>query len=164
MSKERNREIESRETHEASREVENRETEIRDEPWKPQSILPDPDPKDGYVFRWIATSVNGTVLNTNVSSRFREGWSPVTMEEHPEIAKNVVPDYNSHFKGNIEIGGLLLCKADEKTMKKRDEYYQNMAKSQIEATDQNYFREQDPRMPMQSEKDTRVKFGSEKSR
>jgi len=70
MSEERNREIEGRETHEASREVENRETEKRDEPWAPQSILPDPKPQDGYVFRWIATSVNGTVLNTNVSSRF----------------------------------------------------------------------------------------------
>ena len=83
------------------------------------------------------------------------------MEDHPEIAKNVVPDYDSHFKGNIEIGGLLLCKADENTMKKRDDYYQNMAKSQMEATDQNYFREQDSRMPMSSDKDTRVKFGSD---
>ena len=161
MSEERNREIEGRETHEASREVENRETEKRDEPWAPQSILPDPKPQDGYVFRWIATSVNGTVLNTNVSARFREGWEPVKMEDHPEIAKNVVPDYDSHFKGNIEIGGLLLCKADENTMKKRDDYYQNMAKSQMEATDQNYFREQDSRMPMSSDKDTRVKFGSD---
>jgi len=112
MSEERNREIEGRETHEASREVENREAEKRDEPWAPQTILPDPDPQDGYVFRWIATSVNGTVLNTNVSSRFREGWEPVKMEDHPEIAENIVPDYHSHFKGNIEIGGLLLCKAD----------------------------------------------------
>jgi len=46
-------------------------------------------------------------------------------------------------------------------MKKRDEYYQEMAKAQIEATDQNYFREQDSRMPMSSDKDTRVKFGSD---
>ena len=94
------------------REAESRTAEERpSDSWLPASILPNPDPVDGWVFRWIRTSTLGKADNTNVSQKFREGWVPVKAEDHPEL--EVMSDIDSRFEGNIEIGGLLLCKAPE---------------------------------------------------
>ena len=92
------------------REKESRTAEERpSDSWVPASILPNPKPVDGWVFRWIRTSTLGKADNTNVSQKFREGWIPVKAEDHPEL--EVMSDIDSRFSGNLEIGGLLLCKA-----------------------------------------------------
>lgn len=137
-----------------AREVEQRPSDS----WKPASVLPTPDPQDGWVFRWIRTSTLGKSDNTNVSQKFREGWQPVRAEDHPEL--EVMSDIGSRFEGNIEIGGLLLCKAPEAEMQKRSEYFQRMAESQMESVDNNFLRENDPRMPvLNPERSTRTTFG-----
>ncbi len=145
----------------APRNVDERKEDTRpSDDYLPQSLLPDPIPQDGWVFRWIRTSINGESDNLNVSGRFREGWEPVMAEDHPEL--KIPSDYGSEFakKGNIEIGGLLLCKAPEEVMKKRDEYYRQQAANQMEGVDRNYLRENDPRMPLlKPERDTKIKFG-----
>src|SRR6056300_769177 len=87
-----------------------RENETRkSDAWTPASVLPVPAEKDGWVFRWIRTSVLGHSDNTNVSQKMREGWVPVKASDHPEM--QVMSDVDSRFEGNIEVGGLLLCKA-----------------------------------------------------
>jgi hypothetical protein len=68
-------------------------------------------------------------------------------------------DPNSRFKGNIEIGGLLLCKAPEEMMKQRDDYYLKQAQSQMEAVDNNFMRSNDSRMPLFNEKRSTTSFG-----
>jgi len=145
----------------APREVDERKDDTRpDDAFIPQSLLPIPEPQDGWVFRWVRTSILGESDNINVSTRFREGWEPVMAEEHPEL--KIQSDYGSQFaaKGNIEIGGLLLCKAPEKTMQQRSKYYEDMAQQQMEGVDRNYLRENDPRMPLlRPERTTKVKFG-----
>ena len=99
-----------------------REDAVReDDSWVPSSVLPTPDPQDGWRFRWIRTSVLGHADNTNVSQKFRDGWVPVKREDHPEL--KIMSDINSQFEGNIEQGGLLLCKAPEKKMKARTRHY-----------------------------------------
>jgi hypothetical protein len=75
------------------RTLETRESEIREESWEPASILPDPLPQEGWVFRWIRTSMVGTLDNMNVSKRFREGWEPVKAEDHPEL--QIMSDHKS---------------------------------------------------------------------
>ena len=85
-----------------------------DDSWIPSSVLPTPDPQNGWRFRWIRTSTLGQTDDTNVSRKFREGWTPVRREDHPEL--KITSDINSQFKGNIEQGGLLLCKAPEEKM------------------------------------------------
>lgn len=100
----------------------------------------------------------GNADNTNVSQKFRDGWEPVLASDHPEL--EVMSDIGSRFEGNIEIGGLLLCKAPEEQMKKREEYYQQMASQQIDSVDNNFLRENDPRMPLLNpERRTRTQFG-----
>ena len=147
-------------TSRESRDMDTRENEAHDQPWEPASILPDPEPQDGYVFRWIRTAMVGHLDNTNVSKRFREGWEPVRAEDHPEL--QVMSDHNSDWarKGAIEVGGLLLCKSVQKMVDKRRDYYAKHAASQMEAVDNAYMRENDPRMPVLApDRKTRVAFG-----
>ena len=65
--------------------------------WIPASVLPNPAPQEGWVFRWVRTSTLGHADNTNVSQKFREGWVPVKAEDHPEL--EVMSDIDSRFKG-----------------------------------------------------------------
>lgn len=140
------------------RESETRETTSRKKSWAPPTVLPEPTKNDGWRYRWIRTSTLNSSDNTNVSSKFRQGWEPVKAEEHPEIT--VMRDRNSDFKENIEVGGLLLCKAPEETMAERDEYYRDVAQSQMVSVENNFMRENDPRMPLNKpEMSTRVTFG-----
>ena len=129
-----------------------------DDSWIPSSVLPTPDPQDGWIFRWIRTSTLGQADNTNVSKKFREGWIAVKAEDHPEL--KIMPDINSQFNGNLEVGGLLLCKAPAEKMRARTKHYENVARRQMESVDSNYMRENDPRMPLlRPEKNTRTTFG-----
>ena len=143
-----------------TKEAKSRENETRDKSWEPASILPDPTPQDGWIFRWVRTSMIGNADNTNVSKKFREGWEPVRAEDHPEL--QIMSDHKSEWgaKGNIEVGGLLLCKSPEEMAEKRREYYKRHAESQMQAVDNNYMRENDPRMPVLApDRKTRVVFG-----
>ena len=143
-----------------ARELENRESAQRNKVWTPPQTLPAPNPQAGWVFRYIRTSTMGQADPQNTSAKFREGWEPVKAEDHPELMHHTDP--NSKFKGNIEIGGLLLCKAPEELMKQRDDYYAMQAKAQLQSVDNNFMRLNDERMPLFSEKKTTVSFGKGK--
>jgi len=133
-------------------------TSRKSDAWVPPAILPVPRAQDGWVFRWIRTSTLNKSDNTNVSQKFREGWIPVKLEDYPELQAQ--SDINSQFVGNVEIGGLLLCKAPAETMEKRQQYYENLANQQMEAVDTGFMQENDPRMPLlQPERKSRTSFG-----
>ena len=138
-----------------SRTEDTRENSERKVTWQRPSALPDPTPQDGVEFRWIRTSALGQSDMTNVSSKFREGWEPVKLEDHPEL--KIMSDVDSKFKGNVEVGGLLLCKNSTENMDARRDYQQNQASSQMQAVDNSYMKESDPRMPvLRPEKSTRT--------
>lgn len=142
----------------APRDLETREHETRAPSWRPPSILPDPKPEPGYVYRWIRTSMVNSADNTNVSKQMREGYVPVRASDHPELMLSA--DANSRFKGNVEVGGLLLCKIPEEVAKQREAYYSNMARQQMDSVDNNLMRESDPRMPvLRPERTSRTTFG-----
>lgn len=137
-----------------------REEEKRNETWKPASLLPTPEPRDGFVFRWVRTSMLGNSDAVNVSAKFREGWEPVPASEFQEL--KVMSDIGSKFPENIEVGGLILCQAPQRLMEQRREYYARMAGDQMKAVDQSYMKENDPRMPLLApERQSRVsRFGN----
>ena len=141
------------------RDGEQRDSDVRpSDSWIPASVIPDPKPQDGWVFRWVRTSILGQTDATHTSRMFREGWEPVKAEDHPELM--LESDVGSKYKGNIEVGGLLLCKAPESKMKSRSEHFQKMADNQMQSVDNNYLRENDPRMPLlEPERSTRTTFG-----
>lgn len=121
--------------------------------YKPASALPDPTPEPGYAFRWVATHLLGQADPTNVSKKMREGWEPVKAEDHPELR------LMGNQSGNVEIGGLMLCKIPVEMARAREEYYQNQALAQANSVDNNYLRESDPRMPVFKESRSKVSFG-----
>ena len=139
------------------RETDSREAGEREKSWEPPQVLPDPAPQGGWVFRWIRTSIMGNQDNVNASKRFREGWEPVRAEDHPEMM--MASDRGSDYLGNIEVGGLLLCKTSEENYNARSEYFANLARQQHESVNHNFMREDDPRMPKLNESSTRVTFG-----
>jgi len=140
-----------------SREVESRSNTERPKTWQPASTLPEPDKQPGYAYRWVRVSSLGQHDARNISSKFREGWEPVRIEEQPQF--KAIVDSNSRFKDNIEVAGLLLCKVPEELMNQRKEYYAKKNRAQIESVDNNFMRENDPRMPLYSEKKSKTSFG-----
>jgi len=144
-----------------AREVENRDSTLRKKAWTPPQLLPEPNPIPGWKFKYVRVSVMGQNDPTNTSAKLREGWEPVKASDHPEIMHLADRNSNSQFKDNIEIGGLLLCKAPEEMVNQRSDYYARMNKSQMEAVDSNFMREKDGRtnMDLFSDKKSTVSFG-----
>jgi hypothetical protein len=93
----------------------------------------------------------------NVSSKLREGWEPVKASEHPEI--QLMGSDSGRFPDSIEIGGLLLCKIPAEFVEQHNAFYQAQADGQMQAVDNNFMRESDPRMPLFRERSSKVVFG-----
>jgi hypothetical protein len=141
-----------------SREADSRAVFTRPEAWRPPEALPSPDDRPGWSHRWVRLSTLGTSDPSNISSKLREGYEPCKADEYPEMMMHATTE--GRFKGNIEVGGLMLCRIPSEFLDQRSAYYANMNKSQMESVDNNFLRDSDPRMPLFSEKKTKVTFGS----
>ena len=135
-----------------------REQAERPKAWQPASTLPEPDKQPGYAYRWVRVSTLGENDARNISSALREGWEPVSINEQPQFKFMVDPD--SRFKDNIEVAGLLLCKVPEEFMEQRRAHFDKLTQAQTESVDNNFMRENDPRMPLFRERNTKTSFGS----
>ena len=142
----------------STRELDTRESFARPTAWRPPETLPSPDDRPGWKHRWIRISMLGQADPGNTSSKLREGYEPVKAEEYPELLVHASTE--GRFKGNIEVGGLLLCRIPAEFLEQRMKYYDNQNKAQMESVDNNFLRDSDPRMPLFSEKKTKVTFGS----
>ena len=140
------------------RELATREKTAKKKAWAPAQLLPDPNPEEGYSFRWVRTSTLNNADPMNVSSKLREGWEPVKATDHPEV--QLMSDMNNQYKDNIVVGGLMLCKTPTEFVQQRDAHYQGQASSQMASVDNNLMRENDPRMPLFNERKTKVTFGN----
>jgi len=140
-----------------SRDLNTRETSERPKQWMPPKLLPDPNPEDGYAFRWIRIASLGKDDATNYSSKLAEGWEPVKASDHPEI--RLFATAQNKFPDSIEVGGLLLCKTPVEFAEQRDAYYRQQAEAQMQSVDNTFMRENDPRMPMFKERSSKVTFG-----
>jgi hypothetical protein len=147
-------------TNRLNRETDNREFAERPKQWMPPELLPEPDKEAGYSYRWIRVSTLNAADPRNISSKLREGWEPVRLEEQPKF--QLLADPNSRFKDNIEIGGLLLCKTPTEFIGQRNEYIQNQTDAQTKAVDNNLMRQSDARMPIFKEGRSEVSFGKGK--
>ena len=143
-----------------TRELETREVQVRPKQWASAELLPEPDKQPGFAYRWIRVSTLNNADPRNISAKQREGWEPVKIEEQPKFQLLVDPD--SRFKGNIEVGGLLLCKTPAEFVDQRSEYYNQQTTAQTAAVDNSLMRENDPRMPLFSERKSSTSFGKGK--
>ena len=142
----------------APRIQESREVFQRPTAWRPPESLPSPDDRPGWAHRWIRTSILGSGDPSNISSKLREGYEPCKAEEYPELMMHASTD--GRFKGNIEVGGLVLCRIPSEFMSQRDEHFAKINKAQMDSVDNTYMKDNDPRMSKFAERSSKVTFGT----
>ena len=143
-----------------ARELESRTQTERPKQWQRPETLPQPDKQPGYAYRWIRVSMMNQADARNISSKIREGWEPVRIEEQPKF--QLLTDPNSRFKDNIEVAGLLLCKMPLEFVEQRKEYFDKQTQAQAESVDNSFMRESDARMPLFKERKSSASFGKGK--
>jgi len=143
-----------------ARELESRTQAERPKQWQRPETLPQPDKQPGYAYRWIRVAMMNQADARNISSKIREGWEPVRIEEQPKF--QLLTDPNSRFKDNIEVAGLLLCKMPLEFVEQRKEYFDKQTQAQAESVDNSFMRESDARMPLFKERKSSASFGKGK--
>ena len=126
--------------------------------WRAPETLPSPNPREGITHRWVRTSMMGQPDVQNISGKLREGYEPCKAEDYPEMMMHASTE--GRFMGNIEVGGLVLCSIPSEFLKQREAHFANINKATMESVDNNFMKDNDPRMSKFSEKSTKVSFGS----
>jgi hypothetical protein len=129
--------------------------------WVPPSSLDAPPAPDGFRYRWIRAEVVGFQDTKNITGRLREGYELVRAEEVENSDDYPVLD-EGKYKGVIGVGGLLLAKVPEEIAQQRQQYMSERHKELNEAVNNDLMREQDNRMPINVDRQSRVTFGGTK--
>ena len=133
-----------------------RDLKTRKKSWTPPNLLPDPPKSDDWRYKWVRVSTMGDSDPTNASRKLREGWEWVQSDDPVAQSVKIHADSTAN-KSIIEVGGLALARMPEEMAREREAYYKSMSESQVESMDQNYLRENDPRMPlMKPQRDTKI--------
>ena len=144
-----------------SRASQTRSKSERPKVWVPPSSLDAPPAPDGFRYRWIRAEVQGFQDTTNITSRQREGYELVRAEEVQNASDYPVID-EGRYKGVIGVGGLLLAKVPVEIAKQRQEYMTDRHSDRSEAVKNDLMKEQDSRMPINVDRQSRVTFGGTK--
>ena len=144
-----------------SRASQTRSKSERPKVWVQPSSLDAPPAPDGFRYRWIRAEVQGFQDTTNIQSRVREGYELVRSEEVENASDYPVID-NGKYKGVIGVGGLLLAKVPIEIAKQRQEYMTKRHEERSEAVSNDLMKEQDSRMPINVDRQSRVTFGGTK--
>ena len=129
--------------------------------WVPPSSLDAPPAPDGFRYRWIRAEVVGFQDTKNITGRLREGYELVRSEEVENASDYPVLE-EGKYKGVIGVGGLLLAKVPNEIAKQRQEYMSQKHEDRSEAVANDLMKEQDKRMPINIERQSRVTFGGTK--
>ena len=144
-----------------SRANDTRSKSERPKVWVPPSSLDAPPAPDGFRYRWIRAESVGFQDTKNIASRMREGYELVRAEEVENASDYPVLD-EGRYKGVIGVGGLLLAKVPIELAKQRQEYMTRRHAERSEAVNNDLMREQDKRMPINVDRQSRVTFGGTK--
>jgi len=150
-----------KEKENTSRASQTRSKSERPKVWVPPSSLDAPPAPDGFRYRWIRAEVVGFQDTKNVTGRLREGYELVRSEE-VENASDYPTVEDGKYKGVIGVGGLLLAKVPEEIAQQRQQYMSDRHKEHNEAVNNDLMKEQDNRMPINVDRQSRVTFGGTK--
>ena len=129
--------------------------------WTPPSSLDAPEPPEGYRHRWIRAETMGFNDTKNIAASLREGYELVRADEVENASDYPVVD-EGRYKGVVGVGGLLLAKVPIEIAKQRQQYMTDRHKQKTEALDNDLMKEQDNRMPINIDRQSRVTFGGTK--
>ena len=144
-----------------SRASQTRSKSERPKVWVPPSSLDAPPAPDGFRYRWIRAEVVGFQDTKNLTGRLREGYELVRADEIENSSDYPVLE-DGKYKGVIGVGGLLLAKVPEEIAQQRMDHMSNKHKDRSHAVENDLMKEQDSRMPINVDRQSRVTFGGTK--
>jgi hypothetical protein len=149
------------ENNKTSRANQTRSKTERPKVWVPPSSLDAPPAPDGFRYRWIRAESVGFQDVKNIQGRIRQGYELVRAEEIENASDYPVVE-DGKYKGVVGVGGLLLAKVPEEIAQQRQDYMRSKAEGMDEAINNDLMKEQDNRMPINIDRQSRVTFGGTK--
>ena len=132
----------------------------RPKEYKPPSSLDAPPAPDGFRHRWIRAESMGFNDTKNIHGRLRSGYELVRADEYDSEQYPVVMD--GKYAGVIGVGGLLLARIPEELAQSRMDYQQKQTEGQDESVETDLLRDQDKRMPIKIDRNSKHTFGGTK--
>ena len=145
----------------ASRASQSRVKIERKKHWTPPSYLDTPNAPNGFRHRWVRFEILGYQDTKNVQGRLRAGYELVRSDEFPNDDYPVITD--GKYKGVIGHGGLVLTRVPNEIAIERSQYYAGLAKERDQALEHDLLKDQDKRMPINQERQTRTTFGGNRN-
>ena len=133
----------------------------RPKEYKPPSSLDAPTAPDGFRHRWIRAESMGFNDSKNIHGRLRSGYELVRADEYDDgDSYPIVMD--GKYAGVIGVGGLLLARIPEELAQSRMDYQQKQTEGQDESVETDLLRDQDKRMPIKIDRNSKHTFGGTK--
>ena len=132
----------------------------RPKEYKPPSSLDAPPAPDGFRHRWIRAESMGFNDTKNIHGRLRSGYELVRADEYDTDTYPTVLD--GKYAGVIGVGGLLLARIPEELAQSRMNYQQKQTEGQDESVETDLLRDQDKRMPIKIDRNSKHTFGGTK--
>ena len=132
----------------------------RPKEYKPPSSLDAPPAPDGFRYIWIRAESMGFNDTKNIHGRLRSGYELVRADEYDSEQYPVVLD--GKYAGVIGVGGLLLARIPEELAQARVDYQQKLTEGQDESVETDLLRDQDKRMPIKIDRNSKHTFGGTK--
>jgi len=133
----------------------------RPKEYKPPSSLDAPPAPDGFRHRWIRAESMGFNDTKNIHGRLRSGYELVRADEYDDgDSYPIVMD--GKYAGVIGVGGLLLARIPEELAQSRMDYQRRQTEGQDESVETDLLRDQDKRMPIKIDRNSKHTFGGTK--
>ena len=132
----------------------------RPKEYKPPSSLDAPTAPDGFRHRWIRAESMGFNDTKNIHGRLRSGYELVRADEYDSDTYPTVLD--GKYAGVIGVGGLLLARIPEELAQSRMDYQKRQTEGQDESVETDLLRDQDKRMPIKIDRNSKHTFGGTK--
>ncbi len=132
----------------------------RPKEYKPPSSLDAPPAPDGFRHRWIRAESMGFNDTKNIHGRLRSGYELVRADEYDSEQYPVVLD--GKYAGVIGVGGLLLARIPEELAQARMDYQRKQTEGQDESVETDLLKDQDKRMPIKIDRNSKHTFGGTK--
>ena len=132
----------------------------RPKEYKPPSSLDAPTAPDGFRHRWIRAESMGFNDTKNIHGRLRSGYELVRADEYDADQYPTVID--GKYAGVIGVGGLLLARIPEELAQSRMDYQKKQTEGQDESVETDLLRDQDKRMPIKIDRNSKHTFGGTK--
>ena len=132
----------------------------RPKEYKPPSSLDAPPAPDGFRHRWIRAESLGFNDTKNIHGRLRSGYELVRADEYDSQEYPTVLD--GKYAGVIGVGGLLLARIPEELAQARIDYQKKLSEGQDESVETDLLKDQDKRMPIKIDRNSKQTFGGTK--